>query len=353
MGGVPWAAVGLDGGGSRTRAAAVDLGTGKWAYAEGPGSNLQSAPEGSVEDVLRRLLERALGELRAVSPPQGRLRRVVLGGGFAGASHREVRNRLSEILTRRLAESLSGWASAGEVFVATDAEIALRAGAMGGPGAALIAGTGCIAYGEAGDGRAARAGGFGYLLGDEGGGFDLGRRAISCALRSLEGRAPRSELAEAVLAPFGGSFEGVVEAVYRSPEGPRRIAGAAGAVFAAAAKRDPEALRLLYEAAAVHAELLLNVRGRLGLEEGDPAVVAGGLYHEGSPLLPLLKRALEEKGRAAALRRAEGRTVCGAVHLALERTVGGEAALRILGSQSPCGEGTPGRGDGTFGRGEG
>lgn len=342
--GSPWAVVGLDGGGSRTRAVALDLGTGKWVYLEGPGSNLQSRSQESVEDGLGLLLGRALGELRSVSPPEGVHPRVVLGGGFAGAGHSDVRNRLSEILARLLAESLAGWAFGREVIVATDVEIALRAGALGGPGAALIAGTGCIAYGETGDGRAARAGGFGYLLGDEGGGFDLGRRAIAHALRSLEGRAPQSDLARTVLESFGGGPEEVIAAVYGSPDGLRRIADTAKAVFAAAAGRDPEALRLLYDTAGSHADLLLNVRGRLRLKERDPAVVAGGLYHEGSPLFSMLKQALEGRGQAPSLRSVEGRTVCGAVHLALERTVGEDAARRILLRAELCGGGRFGRG---------
>ena len=46
------------------------------------------------------------------------------------------------------------------------------------PGVVIIAGTGSIAYGHNGQGQAARAGGWGYVLGDEGSGYWIGRHAL-------------------------------------------------------------------------------------------------------------------------------------------------------------------------------
>ena len=63
------------------------------------------------------------------------------------------------------------------------------AGASGGdPGVVLIAGGGSIGFGVTADGREALAGGFGYLLGDEGSAFDIGLRAIAAACRAEDRR---------------------------------------------------------------------------------------------------------------------------------------------------------------------
>ena len=68
-------------------------------------------------------------------------------------------------------------------LVVNDALVALVAGVGDDPGVVLIAGTGSIAYGVNQDGFAARAGGWGYVLGDEGSGYWIGRQALppSCA----------------------------------------------------------------------------------------------------------------------------------------------------------------------------
>ena len=75
-----------------------------------------------------------------------------------------------------------------------DAQIALAGATGGGPGVITIAGTGSIAFGRNAEGRVARAGGWGYAFGDEGGAFDLVRQALRAALRYEEGWGPRTAL---------------------------------------------------------------------------------------------------------------------------------------------------------------
>ena len=66
----------------------------------------------------------------------------------------------------------------------------------------LIAGTGSIAYGRDAEGRAARAGGWGYVLGDEGSGYWLGRQALRAVVRSSDGRGPATALTPRILAHY-------------------------------------------------------------------------------------------------------------------------------------------------------
>src|SRR5207249_7827038 len=94
---------------------------------------------------------------------------------------------LSEILPAR------------KLVVTHDALIALSGATGGEPGIVAIAGTGSIAFGRNGDGQTARAGGWGYIFGDEGGGFDITRQALRAALRFEEGWGPPTALGDLLL----------------------------------------------------------------------------------------------------------------------------------------------------------
>ena len=86
-----------------------------------------------------------------------------------------------------------------QVIVVNDALVALVAGAGDAEGVVVVAGTGSIAYGRDASGRAARAGGWGYLLGDEGGGFWIGRAALMAVVRQFDGRGPVTLLTPMIL----------------------------------------------------------------------------------------------------------------------------------------------------------
>src|SRR5205807_1117691 len=70
-----------------------------------------------------------------------------------------------------------------QLFVTTDAVTALAGATAGGQGIITIAGTGSIAFGRNAAGVTARAGGWGYIFGDEGGAFDIARQALRASLR--------------------------------------------------------------------------------------------------------------------------------------------------------------------------
>ena len=84
-------------------------------------------------------------------------------------------------------------------LIVNDALIALVAGAGASPGVVVISGTGSIAYGVSHHGVAARAGGWGPTLGDEGSGYWIGRRALAAVMRDADGRGPRTDLTPLVL----------------------------------------------------------------------------------------------------------------------------------------------------------
>src|SRR4030095_12707011 len=85
------------------------------------------------------------------------------------------------------------------VLVVNDALVALEAGAPRQPGGGIISGTGSISYGRHARGEAARSGGWGYVLGDEGSGYWIGRAALRAVLREADKRGPETSLTEMLL----------------------------------------------------------------------------------------------------------------------------------------------------------
>ena len=170
---------------------------------------------------------------------------------------------------------------AAEQYVITnDAVIALSGATAGEPGVIVIAGTGSIAWGRNAEGRTARAGGWGYIFGDEGGGFDLARQGLRAALRYEEGWGPRTALRDALLHATGA--RDVNDLLHRcyTPEFPRaRIAGYAPLVDEAAARGDGVARDLLQQAAQALAALAAAVRAQLfTADEAACVSYAGGVF---------------------------------------------------------------------------
>ncbi|MGI3202122.1 BadF/BadG/BcrA/BcrD ATPase family protein [Streptomyces sp. GLT-R25] len=186
--------VGLDAGGTRTRAvlaSAVDgrvLGQG----VAGPGNAL-TVPVPLLTDHLAEAVAGAV-------PEADRARVVAVAGGFAGAAETspDEPGRLNALAALTAALRRLGIA-ADSVGVSSDIEAAF-ASAPGAPadGLALVAGTGVVAMRIRDRRCAVTVGGDGWLLGDDGGGFWIGRSAVRAALRMADGRGGPTTLADAV-----------------------------------------------------------------------------------------------------------------------------------------------------------
>jgi N-acetylglucosamine kinase-like BadF-type ATPase len=145
-----------------------------------------------------------------------------------------------------------------------DALIALVGATGGEPGVVVIAGTGSIAFGRNAGGRTARAGGWGYAFGDEGGAFDLVRKALRAILRFDEGWGPPTALRDALLGATGtGDANDLLHRFY-TDEFPRaRIAAFAALVNEVAMSGDAVARDILSGAAQSLAAIAAAVRGQL------------------------------------------------------------------------------------------
>jgi len=169
---------------------------------------------------------------------------------------------------------------ADRLIVTHDAAIALAGASATGQGIVAIAGTGSMAFARNAAGQTARAGGWGYLFGDEGGAFDIVRQALRAALRMEEGWGPPTVLRQALLDATASASANRLLHLFYTPEWPRsRVATLAPAVDAAAAEGDAVALRLLDSAAQGLALLAASVRGQLWQPgEAVDVAYAGGVF---------------------------------------------------------------------------
>lgn len=173
-----------------------------------------------------------------------------------------------------------------QLVVTNDAVIALSGATGGGPGIVTIAGTGSIVLGRNSTGRVARAGGWGYVFGDEGGAFDIGRQALRAALRSEEGWGPDTALRAILLEATGAANINDILHLFYTPAWPRsRVALLAAEVDRAAQIGDAVAQRILANAAQDLAMLAAAVRAQLW-SRGEPVEIAyvGGVFRSGAVL---------------------------------------------------------------------
>jgi len=165
-------------------------------------------------------------------------------------------------------------------FITHDAAIALTGATAGEPGVITIAGTGSIAFGRNAAGRTARAGGWGYVFGDEGGGFDLVRQALRAALRHEEGWGPQTRLLDALLAATGAASANDLLHRFYTDEYPRgRVAKFAKLVDQVARDGDPVAQEILTAAAQQLTTLAGAARGQI-FNQGEACRISyiGGVF---------------------------------------------------------------------------
>ncbi len=148
--------------------------------------------------------------------------------------------------------------------VTHDAFVALIGATAGEPGVVTIAGTGSIAFGRNREGKTARAGGWGYVFGDEGGGFDLVRQALHAALRHEEGWGPKTKLRDALMASAGATSANDLLHRFYTDEYPReRVAAFSKLVDRTARDGDAVAREILLAAAQQLATLATAVRAQI------------------------------------------------------------------------------------------
>lgn len=259
--------IGVDGGGSKTTA----LLTGPNGTVLGRGSSGSSNYHTAGMETACASLDQALHGAFADAglPPQpDRVKMACFG--LAGVDRPEDQALLRAWAARQ-------WSGMPVLFV-NDAMLVLAAGCEAGWGVAVISGTGSIIYGRSPSGQTARAGGWGYLLGDEGSGYQIGLSALRYVTRAADGRSPQTLLTDLILDAWSlNAVEGLIKRVYREGATKKEIAALAAQVEYAALQGDGVAQEILTQAGE---ELMLGVKvvaARLDLPGEVPCSLAGGV----------------------------------------------------------------------------
>ncbi|MEC5197895.1 N-acetylglucosamine kinase-like BadF-type ATPase [Arthrobacter sp. PL16] len=268
--------VGLDIGGSKTHGA---------LWRDGVLVTEARAGSANVQNVTPEDAVQSLAELFHELLPDGQadVTRVVAGSG--GVDTAADADRLRALIAPH--------AHGAPIDVVHDTRLILAAGGAR-TGVAVIAGTGSVAWGVAADGREARSGGWGYLLGDEGSGYWVAREAVRRALHRHDiGQLP-DDLDSAVLALNRVSTPTELIGLFHSGAGRTYWAAQSRAVFDAVRNGHQEAIGIIERAATDLTRLVLDVVGVVGLP--GPVVVGGGLAMNQPDLQARLRARLGNEG---------------------------------------------------------
>jgi glucosamine kinase len=297
--------MGIDGGATKTLAAVLDLDSGALHFAHGGPSNEDAV---GAKVAVQALLEVADQAIERAGIDQKALARAVLAvaGTDTDAIARHVR-----------AARTDNW------IVVNDVVAAWAAATGAQPGIGAISGTGSNVFGVGPDGQPWRAGGWGHLLGDEGGGYWFGIHSIKAALRDRESSGPRTALSDAVLKFFDAStVEALAARVYSKPLTKSEIAAFATETARVAEGGDVVA-RELYElgaqelAAQVAVVILrTGLAGEGAVDRPFPVGLIGSVFKAGAIFVEPLAAAIHRSAPSARVSVVEMAPVGGSLMLA-------------------------------------
>ena len=305
---------GIDGGGTNSRLAITDSGGRAISASKAGSTNIYSVSKEEVFTNLSQLLDTAL--------KQASLEKTDLSAGClgcAGLGREGERKLFSDFFDKFLWQGFP-------VKLCTDGEILLCGGLDNLEGYCLIAGTGSLALGRSLDGRLVRAGGHGYMLGDEGSSAWTGRTAIARILRSIEDRDLPTEMLPEILEAAGLQNAGDLIKYVHHDADKATIGALAPAVTAAARKGDPLALDILKTGAKELAFLVKSVLGQSPWIKNKALVLAGGVIEHDEILTGFLKQILAQENGDLKVGLPNGTALTGASMLAANLPAANQAA---------------------------
>lgn len=267
--------IGVDGGGTKTHVLVMNGNRG--ATLTTAASNPQTVGMETAEQVISQAMVDCLRALNLAATDV-----EALSICMSGVDREDEANYMRAAFQRQYPGAV--------LEVKNDALAAITAGTKGEPGVVLIAGTGSIAVGESESGNIVRAGGYGYLLGDEGSGFNIGQMGLIAAIQSFEGRAPRTRLWERARDVYGVSNAmELIPIVYRADRPVNTIAKFAQEVVTLA-DTDAVANEIVAKAISDYLQLIQSVLRRLDGNTKN-VVLAGGLFTHTTTLVNRLRTA--------------------------------------------------------------
>lgn len=299
--------IGIDGGGSSTRAWLAEA-TDQSIDVIGKGNSGAGNPQTNPDAAFGHLHDAVSHAFEQADLPRQTVASACIC--MAGAGRPE-----SERLVRQWAESV---ALSRSVVIANDALPILYAANESAVGIALICGTGSLAYGRNRPGRTSRCGGWGPILGDEGSGYWIARRAFQAAVRFGDGRGPETDLLPRLLEHLRlQSPSDLVLVVHSQNFGRPEMAALAPLVFESCRDGDAGAKKIIGDAAGELAMAVRSVVEKLDLSlDGYRLAVAGGVLVNQPSVRQMLMSELADLGCIPASTSVVTQPVLGAVRMA-------------------------------------
>lgn len=317
--------IAIDGGGTKTVGILSRTDGTVLSTANGGPSNMNGNRDEALRQltgVVRRLYEEAEQSGEAIE---------ALFAGLAGIEQGDNRKQAAAHL-RRLYPDISS------VQVDNDAITALYSGTKGEPGIVQIAGTGSITYGLHPSGRRERVGGWGYIAGDPGSGYSIGREALIAVLRAWDGLGKPTALTELIIDAYNLSALTELIPIIYAQETRQRVAALAPLVMKAADLGDVAAQGIMDAAAYSMGEAIAGLHrklydGKLCAPNGAvPVVLTGGIFKRADLLLPALESTCHEHQLQAQFILPDSPPIAGALFAALRQlgaSLDGELCGRV------------------------
>lgn len=301
-----WLVAGVDGGGTGTRAVIVDDKQRVIAEGHAGPSNPLRVGIAKAAMTVREAIDRACAEA-AVHRDDISFATV----GLAGVRRKDIHECTLGKLTECLKEIKS-------IELLPDGDIALFGATDGKPGLVVIAGTGSICCGLNKQGKRACAGGWGPIVGDEGGASWIARKALQAVARAADGRGPATALTNAALKYFKvENADDLSTAIYSPTMTNDRLAGFAREVVRTARGADDLAVEILEDAGRELAVAATAVIRKLRMEKDEfPVACVGGVYGAGDLVLRAMQQQIKSVAKLAYLSQPLFRPVIAAARIA-------------------------------------
>jgi len=314
--------IGMDGGGTKTACLVADMKGNLLGLGFGGPSNYLRLAGGAREaaEAVRSSVEAAMRDAGLyASMPGFRIRVAQLA--VAGVGIDGVNAPMTEATRTVLDAEVDADVDAEGVYVDNDASAGLAAAVGELYGVVIVAGTGSIAMAVDRAGRRARSGGWGYRMGDEGSGQDIGRLGLAAATRAHDGRGPVTSLVERALERYRvDSLDGLRSVLYTQPVKNRDTADFCVDVMAAAQDGDAVALGIAEYAGRELALASFTAARALGMDAGEfPVAPCGSVFRAGEVIMSPFTGELAQLAPGARVVNAPYPPVVGAVIMALLR----------------------------------
>lgn len=261
--------IGIDGGGTRTRAV---IGTRKGevlAFVEGAGTNIKSTPPDEVRLHIIKLLATLLQKIDATNNDIATVFLCVAGG-----DRQLDKERWEQWI------SFLFPASSCKITITNDAVAALTSGTFTQQGLVVIAGTGSIVYAVGKNHQVSRVGGWGYLLGDEGSGYYIGQEALRFITRHYDAIGVNEDLFTATILEQLALKDPseIITHVYEHPQPRVLIASIARVVLCLAEQNNDRAQKIIEHAIHHLTQFIQIILKKEPQLKGDSIVLCGGLF---------------------------------------------------------------------------